>query len=202
MKCILSRSKWFTPVEFEPLGGKDKSKNWRRSIYHGNSQLGNYLSSQADNARGLSPIHSSSRSQSPAPVHDRSLIPPVSSVLINPILAFIKAYRLRGDISGLRNALLSVVDSLLLVDAHKSLWQHCKNDLEELGLSFKNRRDSDKRSVSDVKPHTSSSQFWKCFLKAFLQLDQERQEELREYLWLLQIQQEACWHYQEHQKQQ
>ena len=150
VKCILSRSKWFTPVEFESLGGKEKSKNWRRSIYHGNSQLGNYLSSRADNARGQSPIHSSSRSQSPAPVHDGSLIPPVSSVLTNPILAFIKAYRLRGDVSGLRNALLSVVDSSLLVDAHKSFWQHCKNDLEELGLSFKNRRDSDKRSVSDA----------------------------------------------------
>ena len=57
MKCILSRSKWFTPVEFESLGGKEKSKNWRHSIYHGNSQLGNYLSSRADNARGQSPIH-------------------------------------------------------------------------------------------------------------------------------------------------
>lgn len=150
VKCILSHSKWFTPVEFESLGGKEKSKNWRHSIYHGNTQLGNYLSSLADNGRGLSPIHSSSRSQSPAPIHDGPLTPPVSSSLINPLLAFIKAYRLRGDVSGLRNALLSVVDSSRLVDAHKSLWQHCKNDLEELGLSFKNRRDSNKRSVSDA----------------------------------------------------
>ena len=74
----------------------------------------------------------------------------MSSLQTNPLLAFIKAYRLRGDVSGLCNALLSVVDSSLLVDAHKSLWQHCKNDLEELGLAFKNRRDSDKRSVSDA----------------------------------------------------
>ena len=72
---------------------------------------------------------------------------PLLSLLTNPLLAFIKAYRSRGDVSGLHNALLSVVDSSLLVDAHKSLWQHCK---EELGLSFKNRRDSDKRSVSDA----------------------------------------------------
>ena len=34
--------------------------------------------------------------------------------------------------------------------AYKALWQHCKTDLETLGLSFKNRRDSDKRSVSDT----------------------------------------------------
>ena len=33
---------------------------------------------------------------------------------------------------------------------HKALWQHCKTDLEELGLTFKSRRDSDKRSVSDA----------------------------------------------------
>ena len=88
--------------------------SWKHSIRK--------LSPLADNARGLSPIHSSSRSQSPAPIRDGSLIPPVSSLLTNPLLAFIKAYRLRGDVSGLRNALLSVVDSSLLVDAHKSLW--------------------------------------------------------------------------------
>ena len=56
----------------------------------------------------------------------------------------------RSDIIQYMNAFLSVVDSPLLVDAHKSHWQHCKNDLEELGLSFKNRRDCDKRSVSDT----------------------------------------------------
>lgn len=44
----------------------------------------------------------------------------------------------------------TLVDSSLLVDAHKALWQHCKTDLEELGLTFKSRRDSDKRSVSDA----------------------------------------------------
>ena len=85
VKCVLSYSNWFTLVEFETLGGKEKSKNWKRS------QLGNYLSSLADSARGLSPIHSSSSSQSPAPIRDGSLIPPVSSLLTNPLLAFIKA---------------------------------------------------------------------------------------------------------------
>lgn len=142
--------KWFTPVEFESLGGKEKSRNWKCSIYHGNTQLGNYLSSLADSAKGLFSTQPSSRSQSPAPNCDGSLISPASSVLTNPLLAFIKAYRLRGDVSGLCDALLSVADPSLLADAHKSLWQYCRNDLEELGLSFKNRRDSDKRSVSDA----------------------------------------------------
>ena len=66
------------------------------------------------------------------------------------MLVFIKAYRLRGDLSDLRNTLLPVVDSSFLVDANKALWQHCKTDLEELGLTFKSRRDCDKRSVSDA----------------------------------------------------
>ena len=121
------------------MGGRKKAKIGDvLSIME--TQLGNYLSSRAVKASGQSPIHSSSQSQSPAPVRDGSLIPPVSSVLTNPILAFIKAYRLRGDVSGLCNALLSVVDSLLLVDAHKSLWQHCKNDLEEFGLIYKQKK--------------------------------------------------------------
>ena len=50
----------------------------------------------------------------------------------------------------MRNALLPAVDSSFLVDAYKALWQHCKEDLEELGLTFKSRRDSDKRSISDA----------------------------------------------------
>ena len=55
------------------------------------------------------------------------------SQLTNPLLVFVKAYRLRGDVSGLRDALLPVVDSLFLLDAHKAHWQH---DLEDLGLTF------------------------------------------------------------------
>lgn len=29
-KCILSDSAWYTPAEFEGLGGKGKSKNWKK----------------------------------------------------------------------------------------------------------------------------------------------------------------------------
>ena len=57
-------------------------------------------------------------------------IPHYTSVVCTDksLLAFVKAYKLRGDVSGLCNALLSVVDSLLLVDAHKSLWQQFKTE--------------------------------------------------------------------------
>ena len=89
-------------MAFETLWEQGKKK--KLEMFYLSWELGNYLSSLAGNARGLSPIHSSSRSQSPAPICDGSLIPPVSSVLTNPLLAFIKAYSLRDDVNGLRNA--------------------------------------------------------------------------------------------------
>ena len=57
-------------------------------------------------------------------------IPPYTSVVSTDksLLAFVKTYKLRGDVRGLCNALLSVVDSLLLVDPHKSLWQQFKTE--------------------------------------------------------------------------
>ena len=139
LKCIFSDSKWYSPIEFEILGGKTKSRYWRRSILHENVQLGVFLTSVGIHPDKSSPTPGSSDAK-------QSCNLPLS----NPVLAFVKAYRLRGDVSGLRNTLLPAVDSSLLVDAHKALWQHCKDDLEELGLTFKSRRDSDKRSVSDA----------------------------------------------------
>ena len=46
-KCILSESVWYSPIEFEGLGGKGKSKNWRKSLLLESSGvlLGTYLSS-------------------------------------------------------------------------------------------------------------------------------------------------------------
>ena len=139
LKCIFSDSKWHSPIEFEILGGRTKSRNWRRSILHENIQLGVFLTSVGVHPDKSSPTPGSSDAK-------QSCNLPLS----NPVLVFVKAYRLRGDVSGLRNTLLPAVDSSLLVDAHKALWQHCKDDLEKLGLTFKSRRDSDKRSVSDV----------------------------------------------------
>ena len=139
LKCIFSESKWYTPIEFESIGGKTKSRNWRRSILHENLQLGIFLTSVGIHPDKSSPTPGSSD------IKQSSNLP-----LSNPVLAFVKAYRLRGDVSGLRNSLLPAVDSSLLVDALKALWQHCKNDLQELGLIYKSRRDSDKRSVSDA----------------------------------------------------
>ncbi|RXN25368.1 nuclear body protein SP140 isoform X1 [Labeo rohita] len=38
-KCIFSQECWFTPVEFEKFGGKERCKNWKSSIFCKNTTL-------------------------------------------------------------------------------------------------------------------------------------------------------------------
>ena len=40
-KCILANNVWYTPPEFEALGGK-KAKRWRQSLSHFGKPLGEY----------------------------------------------------------------------------------------------------------------------------------------------------------------
>ena len=143
MKCIFSESTWYSPIDFEALGGKAKSRYWRRSILYENKPFSVLLSS-------LGVLPDKSSSPSPPDTAALNVIQSSQAPLTNPVLAFVKAYRLRGDTSGLHSTLHPTVDASILVVAYKALWQHCKTDLETLGLFFKNRRDSDKRSVSDA----------------------------------------------------
>ena len=143
IKCIFYDSSWVTPIEFESHGGKTKSKNWRRSIYHNNTQLGVFLSSCSFlNTSRSSPSISRSPSPNPGNLFDGKLI--------DPVLAFIKAYRLKGDKLGLKQAVLSAFDPTILARAHKNLWDFCKDNLVHLGLSYHARRSSEKRVVADV----------------------------------------------------
>ena len=150
---IIDQSRWVfdnscgtvrvTPIEFESHSGKIKSKNWRRSIYHNNTQLGVFLSSCSFlTTSRSSPSISRSPSPNPGNLFDGKLI--------DPVLAFIKAYRLKGDKLGLKQAVLSAFDPTVLARAHKNLWEFCKDDLVHLGLSYHARRSSEKRVVDDV----------------------------------------------------
>ena len=141
LKCILSNSVWYSPMEFESLGGKTKSKCWRRSILHENVQLGIFLSSI-----GIHP----DKASSPTPGIPGSLDSRKSGQLIDTALAFIKAYRLKGDTMGMKLAVLSTFDSSSLATAHKSLWDNCGDDLKQLGLSYHLRRGSEKRQAADM----------------------------------------------------
>ena len=87
LKCILSDSLWYTPSEFEGLSGKGRSKNWRKSVYHASTivPMDTFLASiGVNNSKSGS---ASPRLLSPARTADLSF-----SLVIDPILAFIKAY--------------------------------------------------------------------------------------------------------------
>ncbi len=66
--------------------------------------------------------------------------------LVNPALAYIKAFRLRGDRDGLTQSVTERVDAVSLAEAKKLLWDRCKLDLEDGGLTFHTRRASEKWS--------------------------------------------------------
>ena len=108
------------PVEFESLGGKSKSGKWRQSIKTSNNlSIATYLSSLGIDI---------SRFQSPARSVSPSLFSQPSNVtnpafIISPLLAFVKAFRLRGDISTLKQAVTAHFDTPSLIDAHKHLWR-------------------------------------------------------------------------------
>ena len=67
-----------------------------------------------------------------------------SGSLIDLVLAFTKAYRLRGGSAGLKQSLCSSFDSSALPSAYKHLWEYCSKELEQLGLPYHARCGSDK----------------------------------------------------------
>ena len=135
---------WYTPSEFKDLGGKGKSKNWKKSIYHESSSvpLGVYLASVGVATGKFS--SSSPRQLSPARQMEHN------NFLVDPVLAFIKVYRLKGDLVGLKQSVCSRFDSSSLGSAHRRMWDFCGSDLDLLGFSYHSRRGSDKRQVTDV----------------------------------------------------
>ncbi len=56
--------------------------------------------------------------------------------LVNAVLAFIKAFRLREDRDGLVQSVTERFDAGSLAEAKKLLWDKCKSELEGADLSF------------------------------------------------------------------
>ena len=135
-KRILFKGSWFSPSDFESHCGK-RTKKWRQAITHLGKPLGDYnLScSQTQGAKHASHVadthscfqgHSPhvgsqgpSRSASPAFPSASSHIHP-KPVLINSVLSFIKAYRLKGDVTLLRRGFVSTSVLLMLKMRGKS----------------------------------------------------------------------------------
>jgi len=57
-------------------------------------------------------------------------------VFSEPVLAFIKAFRLRGHVTALKQAALSRFSVPMLFNAKKSLWKFCDADLLSAGCAI------------------------------------------------------------------
>ena len=80
-QCVLSASKWITPLEFERLGGKS-AKKWKSSLFHGGRPLSDYN------------LLCTSAETPSAPITSDVAMQAESTMLIDVVLAFIKAFRL------------------------------------------------------------------------------------------------------------
>ena len=70
--------------------------------------------------------------------------PVMDSPLVNPVLAYVKAFRLRGDLDSLKHVALGKFATALLAEAKRILWDKCS--LSSLGLPLTSRRTTEKRS--------------------------------------------------------
>ena len=161
-KCILFKGSWFSPSDFESHCGK-KTKKWRQAITHLGKPLGDYNLScsqtqRAKHASHVADTHSRFQGHSPhvgSQGPSRSVSPALPSasshihskpVLINSVLSFIKAYRLKGDVESLKKRVCQHFSPADVENAKKELWDYCRKDLEAAGIAYHIRRGSDKRS--------------------------------------------------------
>ena len=71
-------------------------------------------------------------------------------MLIDPVLAFIKAYRLHGSTECLKSAATSKFDDVLMCKAKKSLWDAREDVLSAAGLAYQSRRGSERRTQASA----------------------------------------------------
>ena len=144
-KCILAKGGWHSLPEFETLGGK-KTKKWRHSLMHQGRPLHEY-----DLTFPKPPTPPQPQLPSGASVHAASLPPcftvgslsPTSNVLpspqphsVNPVLFFMKAFRLRSDKDSLKRVVVDRFSCTAVDSAKKDLWSFCS---DKLNLPFQAR---------------------------------------------------------------
>ena len=67
----------------------------------------------------------------------------VNSCLVNPVLAFVMSYRIKGNSANLSSKLSAKCIAADIDDALKKLWPFCHDDLSGLGFTYHTRRSSD-----------------------------------------------------------
>ena len=112
---MLSDSKWYTPLEFEKLGGKSARK-WKISLTHRGRPLSEYSldcgATATDAVGSVSNIPSSAAAATQLtniPSNAAVAAQSSNTMLIDVPLAFIKAFQLRGDKVNLRSNVLGTI---------------------------------------------------------------------------------------------
>lgn len=170
-KCVLVSGQWYSPLEVESLGGR-RAKKWKQSLHHLRKPLADYDLSCFDLATGtgasLSTGLVTDLSSSSVQLSGDAVFPCSSQVqsggtdsgsvsmssprsctrplLVDVVLSFVKAYRLKSDKESLTSVVTERFSAKEVEAAKGSLWEYCKVDLEAMDLVFHVRRDSDRRS--------------------------------------------------------
>lgn len=175
-KCVLLNNKWYSPSEVEALAGKKAKKWRQSILHLGKPlsaydlpycdntlvgvcgppssspdgslsvstlSSGNVVLSEG-NTSAVGVVPSPQRGELSSPGQTASV--PNGPLLVNPVLAFIKAFRLQGDIDTIKRSVCENFSSELVEGAKKALWDQCGTILEAASLPFHIRRDSEKRS--------------------------------------------------------
>ena len=155
----------------ESLGGR-RAKKWKQSLHHLRKPLADYDLSCFDLATGtgasLSTGLVTDLSSSSVQLSGDAVFPCSSQVqsggtdsgsvsmssprsctrplLVDVVLSFVKAYRLKSDKESLTSVVTERFSAKEVEAAKGSLWEYCKVDLEAMDLVFHVRRDSDRRS--------------------------------------------------------
>ena len=108
------------------------------------------LQLSASNNSGVADVSVSSPSSVPSSLNSGFNS---SSHIVNPVLAFLKAFRLRGDKDSLKSRIRERFSGSSVSNAKKLLWDFCSQSFVSLGLQYTSRRDSDNRSqlVADTE---------------------------------------------------
>ena len=85
---------------------------------------------------------------SPAP--NVPTLPSTNVSLCSLVLAFVKAYRLKGENASLKQALHEKFSVPDISDALKLLWNHSRSELEALSFTYHERRGSEKNCLADL----------------------------------------------------
>ena len=175
-KCILWNGSWYTPSEFETHCGKKSKKWKQSIMHSGKQlsefslscppkQGAKQVSSLVDNQthcgqdtlpHDCSQVTTDSLPQDSSQgtttsvstllSHNSMTSQPNRPFLVNTVLSFIKAYRLKGDNESLKKRVCEHFSPGDVEDGKKLLWDFCRHDLEAASLPYHTRRGTDRRS--------------------------------------------------------